>query len=232
MQASASPSRGSFSNPLDSDGYLLLLSRVGNNSSKEELLKRYYDKRFLVGRSVSPTIINLLDTWEFNHAFYDAYTSVYKNYSFGGKASIKTYFSVLMKNALVSEANSNNVFERINTISLDEELHSPEGEIYTLSDIVPDKSEYSDVTYYTNLSDSIDKLEKNHIKLSKMEKTIIGLRHEGLTFREIGKTLKISITNAHKIYNDVYNRVKAVLEGVGVSNITSKFKRKKVLATV
>ena len=144
MQASASPSRGSFSNPLDSDGYLLLLSRVGNYSSKDELLKRYYDKRYLVGRSVSPTIIKLLDTWEFNHAFYDAYTSVYKNYSFGAKASIKTYFSVVMKNALVSEANSNNVFERINTISLDEELHSPEGEIYTLSDIVPDKSEYSD----------------------------------------------------------------------------------------
>lgn len=226
MQASASPSRGSFSNPLNSDGYLLLLSRVGNNSSKEELLKRYYDKRFLVGRSVSPTIINLLDTWEFNHAFYDAYTSVYKNYSFGAKASIKTYFSVVMKNALVSEANSNNVFERINIISLDEELHSPEGEIYTLSDIVPDKSEYSDVTYYTNFVDSLDKLEKSHLKLSKMEKTIIGLRHEGLTFREIGKTLSISITSAHQIYSDVYNRVKQVIEGIGVSNIKRKYRKK------
>ena len=226
MQASASPSRGSFSNPLNSDGYLLLLSRVGNNSSKEELLKRYYDKRFLVGRSVSPTIINLLDTWEFNHAFYDAYTSVYKNYSFGAKASIKTYFSVVMKNALVSEANSNNVFERINIISLDEELHSPEGEIYTLSDIVPDKSEYGDVTYYTNFVDSLDKLEKSHLKLSKMEKTIIGLRHEGLTFREIGKTLSISITSAHQIYSDVYNRVKQVIEGIGVSNIKRKYRKK------
>ncbi len=226
MQASASPSRGSFSNPLNSDGYLLLLSRVGNNSSKEELLKRYYDKRFLVGRSVSPTIINLLDTWEFNHAFYDAYTSVYKNYSFGAKASIKTYFSVVMKNALVSEANSNNVFERINIISLDEELHSPEGEIYTLGDIVPDKSEYSDVTYYTNFVDSLDKLEKSHLKLSKMEKTIIGLRHEGLTFREIGKTLSISITSAHQIYNDVYNMVKQVIEGIGVSNIKRKYRKK------
>lgn len=226
MESQTLPSRGSLLATLPSDGYLLLLSRVGNNSSKEELLKRYYDKRFLVGRSVSPTIINLLDTWEFNHAFYDAYTSVYKNYSFGAKASIKTYFSVVMKNALVSEANSNNVFERINIISLDEELHSPEGEIYTLSDIVPDKSEYGDVTYYTNFVDSLDKLEKSHLKLSKMEKTIIGLRHEGLTFREIGKTLSISITSAHQIYSDVYNRVKQVIEGIGVSNIKRKYRKK------
>ena len=226
MESQTLPSRGSLLATLPSDGYLLLLSRVGNYSSKDELLKRYYDKRYLVGRSVSPTIIKLLDTWEFNHAFYDAYTSVYKNYSFGAKASIKTYFSVVMKNALVSEANSNNVFERINIISLDEELHSPEGEIYTLSDIVPDKSEYSDVTYYTNFVDSLDILEKSHLKLSKMEKTIIGLRHEGLTFREIGKTLSISITGAHQIYSDVYNRVKQVIEGIGVSNIKRKYRKK------
>lgn len=226
MQAVASPSRGSFSNPFHSDGYLLLLSRVGNNSSKNELLRRYYDRRYVVGKSVSPTIIKYLDSWEFNHAFYDAYTSVYKNYSFGEKASIKTYFSVLMKNALVSEANNSHIFDRANTLSLDEELHSEEGETYTLGDIVPDKSEYSNVTYYTNFVDSLDKLEKKHINLSKTEKTILGLRNEGLTFREIGKALNISITSAHQIYTDIYNRVKEALEGVGVSNITSKYRKK------
>ena len=224
MESQTLPSRGSLSNTRPSDGYLLLLSRAGNSNGKDELLKRYYDKRYLVGRSVSPTIIKLLDTWEFNHAFYDAYTSVYKNYTFGANASIKTYFSVLMKNALVSEANSNYVFERVNTISFDEELHSQEGETYTLGDVIADKSEYSNVTYYMDFVDSLDRLEQENINMSKMEKTIVGLRFEGLTFKEIAKALNTSITHAHQVFSDFYKKVKETLEGVGVSNIVSKAK--------
>ena len=229
MESQTLPSRGSLLATLPSDGYLLLLSRVGNYSSKDELLKRYYDKRYLVGRSVSPTIIKLLDTWEFNHAFYDAYTSVYKNYSFGAKASIKTYFSVVMKNALVSEANSNYVFERVNTLSFDEELHSQEGETYTLGDVIADKSEYNNVTYYMDFVDSIDRLEEKDIKLSKMEKTIVGLRFEGLTFKEIAKALCVSITYAHQVFRSFYNKIKETIHGVEVSNIVKKFKKKQVL---
>lgn len=206
------PNGGSLLSTSPSDGYLLLLSRSGNANAKSEFYKRYFDKRYLVGRSVSPTIIKLLDPWEFNHAFFDAFNSVYKNYTFGANASVRTYFSVVMKNSLVSEANSNAVFERANTLSLDEEYHSEEGEPYTLGEAIPDKSEYSNVTYYTNYVESIDRLSDASTRLSKAERTIIGLRMDGLTFREIAKSLKISITQAHQVFTSFCSKIKETLK--------------------
>ena len=134
-----------------------------------------------------------------------------------------------MKNALVSEANSNYVFERVNTLSFDEELHSQEGETYTLGDVIADKSEYNNVTYYMDFVDSIDRLEEKDIKLSKMEKTIVGLRFEGLTFKEIAKALCVSITYAHQVFRSFYNKIKETIHGVGVSNIVNAFKNKRAL---
>ena len=216
MESQTWPEGGSLLSTSPSDGYLLLLSRSGNVNAKSEFYKRYFDKRYLVGRSVSPTIIKLLDPWEFNHAFYDAFTSVYKNYTFGAKASVKTYFSILMKNSLVSEANSNYVFERANTLSLDEEYHSEEGEPFILGETIADKSEYNNVPYYMDYVESIDRLSSTGANLSRTEKEIVGLRMDGLTYREIAKSLKISITQAHQIFTSFCSKIKETLTGIKV----------------
>ncbi|MBR5750297.1 MAG: hypothetical protein IKX82_01445 [Bacilli bacterium] len=211
MESQTWPKGGSLLSTSPSDGYLLLLSRSGNVNAKSEFYKRYFDKRYLVGRSVSPTLIKLLDPWEFNHAFFDAFTSMCRNYTFAANASIKTYFSVLMKNSLVSEANSNCVFERANTLSLDEEYYSEQGEPYTLGEAIPDKSEYNNVTYYMDYVESIDRLSNASSRLSKQERKIVGLRMDGRTFREIASDLKISITQAHQVFTSFCSKIKETL---------------------
>ena len=57
----------------------------------------------------------------------------------------------------------------------------------------------------------------------------MGLRFEGLTFKEIAKALCVSITYAHQVFRSFYNKIKETIHGVGVSNIVKKFKKKQVL---
>ena len=215
MESQTWPKGGSLlSTP--SDGYLLLLSRSGNTNAKSEFYKRYYDRRYLVGRSVSPTITDLLDNWEFNHAFYDAFMAIYKNYTFNSNATVRTYFSTVMKNSLISEANNDYVFDRASTLSLEEEYYSEEGEPYTLGETIADKSEYNNIPYYMNYVEAVDRLSKEENRLSKTEKRIVGLRMDGFTYREIAKSLKISITQAHHTFVSFCSKIKETLTGVKV----------------
>lgn len=202
------PSKGSFSKCGESYEKLLIAARAGNLNAANELLKNLFDIRLKVGRGISPTIVKLLDSWEFNHAFFEAYSSLCKTYREENGCSVRTYFSTLLKNAMIAEASSSAVFQRLNTLSLDDERSGPDGESYTLGDMIAGKpSVQSDVTYYIDFVDSYDRFSSKEHSLSKMEKTIVKLRSEGLTYEQIGEILSISITKARSAFMKFYNAV-------------------------
>jgi DNA-directed RNA polymerase specialized sigma subunit len=64
--------------------------------------------------------------------------------------------------------------------------------------------------------ESIDRLSSAGANLSKTEKEIVGLRMDGLTYREIAKSLKISITQAHQIFTSFCSKIKETLTGIKV----------------
>ncbi|MCQ2772956.1 MAG: hypothetical protein MJ238_06790 [Bacilli bacterium] len=78
------PGKASFSKYFERDEKLLFASRAGNFYAGSELLQRYFEIRYKVGNNVSPTLIKLLDSWEFNHAFFDAYNNICVHYKHDG----------------------------------------------------------------------------------------------------------------------------------------------------
>jgi len=223
------PSRGSFSKCGEPYEKLLVAARAGNLNAANELLKSLFDIRLKIGRGISPTIVRLLDSWEFNHAFFEAYSSLCKNYKEENGCSVRTYFSTLLKNAMIAEASSSAVFQRLNTLSLDEERSGPDGEVYSLGDMVSDKKDdESEVVDYVDYVDSLDRVNGMDINLSKMDKTIIKLRSEGMTYEEIGEVLSISITKARNAYLRFYNSIRNT---INLSEI-SRYKNSMTLQAV
>ena len=208
----------SFSTFADPDENLLMGARAGNISATNELLQKYFDMRFAVARYLSPTIVRLLDRWEFNHAFFDAYNNTCKNYSLATGHSVRSYFSTLFKNSLIQEASHNDIFQRLNTLSLDEEHQAQTGDSYTLADIVPDNDPQSNVVYYMNYMDALEKFSERDFKLDDIDKAVVKLRVDGLTYEEIGQTLSISISHARTSYLKFYDKV---LETIKVEDLTA-----------
>lgn len=220
------PKKASFSKYVDYDEKLLFASRAGNFSAGSELLKRFFGLRYLVGNSVSPTLVKLLDSWEFNHAFFDAYNTICKCYKHNKGATVKTYFSRVFKNALVYEAATNQVFQRLNILSFDEEMHSLEGDEYTLSDIVPADSDiYNDVVYYVDYIDSLERFTKKDYGFREIDKAIIKLRAEGFSYEEIGKTLSITKNTARRSFQKFYRLAVKTIKTNSIDKIKDDFEK-------
>ncbi len=207
------PKKASFSEFHDYDESLLLASRAGNFSAGNELLKRFFDMRYLLGKVLSPTIVKLLDSWEFNHAFFDAYNSTCRFYLHNRGSTVRTYFKTVLKNALIAEASSSQVHQRLRTISLDQFDFSQEGNSYCLNDIVPSGQDLlSDVTYYVNYMETVGKFVEKDFGLSKMDKAIVRLRADGLAFEEVGEVLSIPASRARigfqKFYKTALDAIK------------------------
>ena len=207
------PKKASFSEFHDYDESLLLASRAGNFSAGNELLKRFFDMRYLLGKVLSPTIVKLLDSWEFNHAFFDAYNSTCRFYLHNRGSTVRTYFKTVLKNALIAEASSSQVHQRLRTISLDQFDFSQEGNSFCLNDIVPSGQDLlSDVTYYVNYMETVGKFVEKDFGLSKMDKAIVRLRADGLAFEEVGEVLSIPTSRARigfqKFYKTALDTIK------------------------
>lgn len=202
---------------IDSDEHLLFSSRSGNFNAGNQLLQKFFSIRYKIGQSVSPTIMKLLDSWEFNHAFFDSYNNAFRNYKHYSGATVRTYFSRIMKHALIAEASSNQVYQRIHTLSFDEAMYSSEGNDYALCDIVPAGEDvYSDVTYYINYMESVEVFLKKDFKLNEMDKAIIKLRADGLSFEDISQALSIPKANARNAYMKFY---RAALKTIKTNSI-------------
>lgn len=212
------PSKGSFltyEEPLEN---LLVAARAGNFNASADLMKRLFDMRYRIGNGISPTIVKLLDAWEFNHAFFEAFNNLFKYYKEENGCSIKTFLSVLLKHELIAEAGSSAIFQRLNTLSMDDERSSEEGEAYSLIDTACDeKLSESEVINYMDYVDGLERVVESEHDLPKMDRAIVTLRREGMTYEHIGKILSISITKARSIFTDFYNKVTYMLKNDGVS---------------
>lgn len=199
------PKKASFSEFNDYDESLLFATRAGNFSAGNELLKRFFDMRYLLGKILSPTIVKLLDSWEFNHAFFDAYNSTCRFYLHNRGSTVRTYFKTVLKNALIAEASSSQVHQRLRTMSLDQFDYSQEGNTYCLNDIVPSGQDaYSDVTYYVNYMEAFGKFIEKDFGLSTIDKAIVRLRADGLAFEEVGEVLSITPSRARASFQKFY----------------------------
>lgn len=218
--------KGSFSVYSDPLERLIVASRAGNVNAGNELIKTLFDIRYKVGRGISPTIVRLLDPWEFNHAFFQAYMSLIRNYRLGNTTAVRTYFSTLLKNAMIAEASSSAVFQRINCLSLDEERMGLDGETYTLIDTIEDeKSGENEVIYYTDYMDLIDRVQEEACGLTEIEKAIIRLRSEGLTYDQIAEILSITAARARGAFVRFYDLVKKTIELGSADRILKKYER-------
>ena len=101
-------------------------------------------------------------------------------------------------------------------------MYSVDGTDYALCDIVPSGEDaYSDVTYYINYMESVELFLKKDFKLSEMDKAIIKLRADGLSYEDISATLSIPFSEARNAYLKFY---KAVLKTIKTNSI-DKIKR-------
>lgn len=216
------PKKASFFEYFEYDESLLLASRAGNFSASNELLKRFFNMRYLIGNGLSRTIVKLLDSWEFNHAFFEAYNNMCRYYIPNKGTTVRAYFKRIMKNSLISEATSSQVRQRINTLSLDDVVYSQEGYETALNDIVPAcEGLNSDVTYYVNYMDAAGKFLNKDYNLKDIDKAIVMLRADGLTFEEVSDVLSMPFSKVRKSYLKFY---KAVLKTIKTSSM-DKIKR-------
>lgn len=92
------------------------------------------------------------------------------------------------------------------------------GDSYTLADIVPDNDPQSNVVYYMNYMDALEKFSERDFKLDDIDKAVVKLRVDGLTYEEIGQALSISISHARTSYLKFYDKV---LETIKVEDLTA-----------
>lgn len=195
------------------DESLLLLGRMGKEVARDALAVRYYRKRRSICRHASPAIMNILDEWEANEAFFRGYLEAETSYRFG-PVSFYSYALRCIKFALANATDAK--LAKCRTMvqcSLDAPLGEEE---LSLADIVHEDQSPDDPRVFLNYAESLASLEKlpPHIHPTALE--IARRVLAGFRIREIANQLEISEKRASYYFSRYKEWAKSTLAKIGV----------------
>lgn len=181
------------------DEELLLLFRDGDMKASFALNKRYFDKRSSLARLASPSLSPFFSNWDLNYVFFGTFSLTVERYEFGKNSQFLTYFLTVFRHELIKEAERTNIFGRLSTLSLDEEIKSDlEGEGLPLGEIIAAPKE-DPMRYVDYLDECISKNDAKNISQDAVD--VARLHLSGYSFSKISSICGFSKNQCRYLYD-------------------------------
>lgn len=200
-----------------SDESLLLLGRMGKDSCRDLLAIRYYKNRHRICHRASPSIMNILNEWEANEAFFRGYLDAEISYRFG-RVSFAAYALKCIRFALANAVDSKlSKTKMMVAFSLDSPQIDEQGEETSLcmADIVQNTSP-EDPRVFLDYAESLEMLNKLPKGVNPISLKIASGVCDGYKVSEIARELGITEKQANYYFTRYKDWAKKTLCKAGV----------------